>query len=166
MLVQFGLQKKKSTLHLGFFFAEDASAEVTPQQNGESSYGRQLPRRPSGSPVTSGEPSNTSRSHKTLSRSSKYPRRATNRDRSAESDDDSDSEYKAGLLSRTRANLSAVRPTPSPIQRIFLKRHGGSAASSASQMRSEERAGGNGVLGGTPRSHYKVSTKYFFFSGI
>jgi hypothetical protein len=148
---------KNIFFHPCSFSAVDGSPEATPQQNGKSSYGRQLPGRPSGSPFKSGEPSSASKSHKTLSRSSTYPKRATNKDHSAKSDDDSDSEYNAVLPSHSGANLSTVRPTPSPIQRDFLKRHGGSAASSSSQMRSEERAGANGVLGGTPGSHNKVT---------
>jgi hypothetical protein len=142
---------KKDTENSDF---HEGSPEVTPQQNGKLS---QLPRRSSGSAVKSGEPSTTSRSHKTLSKSSTYPKSANNRYHSAESDDDSDSEYRGGLLGRSQANLSAVRPTPSPIQRDFLKRYGGSNASSSSQVRSEVRAGTNGVLGETPSSHYKDS---------
>lgn len=143
----------KYTLHLSFFCADEGSPEVTPQQNGKLSH----PRRSNGSAVKIGEPSTTSRSHKTLSRSSAHPKSANNRNHSAESDDDSDSEYRGGLLGRSQANLSGVRPTPSPIQRDFLKRHGGSKASSSSQVRSEVRAGPNGMLGETPSSHYKVT---------
>lgn len=161
----------KYTLHLSFFCADEGSPEVTPQQNGKlsgkpsttSRLGNQAlhhdsgTRRSSGSAVKTGEPSTTSRSHITLSRSSAHPKSANNRIPSAESDDDSDSEDRGGLLGRSQANLSAVRPTPSPIQRDFLKRHGGSKASSSSQVRSEVRAGTNGLLGETPSSHYKVT---------
>lgn len=163
----------KYTLHLSFFCADEGSPEVTPQQNGKlsgkpsttSRLGNRAlhhdsgTRRSSGSAVKTGEPSTTSRSHITLSRSSAHPKSANNRIHSAESDDDSDSEDRGGLLGRSQANLSAVRSTPSPIQRDFLKRHGGSKASSSSQVRSEVRAGTNGLLGvsETPSSHYKVT---------
>ncbi|KAJ3697246.1 hypothetical protein LUZ61_000951 [Rhynchospora tenuis] len=131
----------------------DDLPEGTPQQNGKSSYGRQVPRGLSASAVKSGEPSNPSKSYKTLSRSSTYPKRAKTKD-DTDTDDDSDTEYKVGLFGRSRANLSAVRPTPSPIQRDFLKRRGGFAASSLSPGRSEDGMGANG---GTTRSHYKGS---------
>ncbi|KAJ4790897.1 hypothetical protein LUZ62_042143 [Rhynchospora pubera] len=147
--------RKKETESSGL---HDDLPEGTPQQNGKSSYGRQVPRGLSASPVKSGEPSNPSRSYKTLPRSSMYPKRTKNRD-DTDTDDDSDTEYKVGLSGQSRAHLSAVRPTPSPIQRDFLKRHGGFAASSSSRGRSEDNMGANGVLGdgGIARSHYKGS---------
>lgn len=140
------------TLHLSFFCADEGSPVVTPQQNGKFSH----PRRSSGSSVKTGEPSTTSWSHKTFSGSSAHPKSANNRNHIAESDDDSDSEYRGSLLGKSQANLSAVRPTPSPIQRHFLKRHGGSKASSSSQVRPEVGAGTNGLFGETPSSHHKV----------